>query len=355
MEQPAAARDSREKSAAWLFLIFLAVPASSWVVCGYAENARLAWLASIFFFLFFIYCAGHATVGSPLGLLIDNRNVLSLSRTQIACWTILLFPAIITAALWNNSVGNVEPLQFQIPSELWILMGISTASFVASPLVLDNKKKERISLKELDKTKKDLIGRDAAADAGDVGHNGALVVNRRPDQARFLDLITGEETGNAARMDLSRVQMLFLTVSVLAAYAAALWRMFGALDGQSVEAFPSLDDSLLAMIGISHAGYIAFKAAPHSSKAANDDDDGGSNNDGGSSLNRDGSAISVASTQERDRESLEREEREKSRGKEQLDARMKRLKESQPAPTQLERREQRKDDPGKPQAEDGAQ
>src|SRR6185369_1583478 len=199
MSETSNARGWTGKSSALLFILFVAVPISSWAACTYGENPRLAWLSSMFFLIWVLYHVGRKTADQAFGILIDNRNVMSLSRTQMVLWTLLILPAILSAGMWNNAVGNVEPMQFQIPSELWILMGISATSLVASPLILDNKKKIRVSVHERDETVADLVSADPK-DAN-VEFKGAVVVNKSPDQASFSDLLTGEETGNAARAD----------------------------------------------------------------------------------------------------------------------------------------------------------
>jgi hypothetical protein len=203
-------------------------------------------------------------------VLIDGRNVMSLSRFQMTVWTVLILPAFLTAAMWNMAIAYIEPLAIELPTELWLLMGISTTSLVASPLILNNKKKAKVSLTEAEETARSFeqLGEPPKS----MRVKGALVENTTPELARFSDLLTGEETGNAARADLARIQMFFFTLIVLATYAFALWNLFGALDGQGVEAFPGLDESVLTLIGISHGGYLASKAVPHSSPPEGEDD-----------------------------------------------------------------------------------
>jgi hypothetical protein len=44
-----------------------------------------------------------------------------------------------TAVLANVGTDDARPLSVNIPSELWLAMGISTTSMVASPAVLSRK------------------------------------------------------------------------------------------------------------------------------------------------------------------------------------------------------------------------
>jgi hypothetical protein len=99
-----------------------------------------------------------------------------------------------------------------------------------------------------------------------VSNQGLVVTRTDIQQARWTDLFTGEETGNAAHMDLSRVQMFFFTLVTLITYGVALGGMFKAPGVQTsgIGAFPELSQGLLALIGISHTGYLASKAMPAS-------------------------------------------------------------------------------------------
>jgi hypothetical protein len=103
-------------------------------------------------------------------------------------------------------------------------------------------------------------------DEASVLVEGQLVKKADPSHARLKDLLCGEETGNAATVDIARVQMLGLTAIVWAAYATILARLMS--DGMlwTIPKVPSLDGTLLALISVSHAGYIAGKVSPNSSR-----------------------------------------------------------------------------------------
>jgi hypothetical protein len=250
-----------------LLLFLIAIPACTLWACSYGD-ARIAWLVSFIFTMLIMLLIGDGTSGVWLGILIDDRKVMSLSRFQLIVWTMIVLSAFSAAAIWNISVGYVEPLRIAIPGELWLLMGISTTSLVASPLILSNKKELNPLEKEMDQTFRDLHRKGSAKESLD--NDGMIVKNKDIKSARWSDMLTGEETGNAASADISRIQMFFFTLIVAFAYIVALWAMFGVLGGeQGVEAFPSLDESVIALIGISHAGYITAKATPHS-RAEND-------------------------------------------------------------------------------------
>ena len=71
--------------------------------------------------------------------------MMSLSRLQMFLWTVLVLSGLMTAAISNVATNQTDPLTIALPQELLILMGISTTTLVATPLVLNPKKKEAFS------------------------------------------------------------------------------------------------------------------------------------------------------------------------------------------------------------------
>jgi hypothetical protein len=146
-------------------------------------------------------------------------------------------------------------------------MGISTTSLVASPLIKSMKQNVAPNEEETRRTLAHLtqqMGLKIGAEA--VSHRGQLVINQCLDYAQWADLFRGDETGNAAHLDLGKTQMLYFTLVLVLAYAVALGRTF-ASSGADISAFPAIDPSMVALLGISHAGYLTHKAIPHSAAA----------------------------------------------------------------------------------------
>ena len=75
----------------------------------------------------------------------------------------------------------------------------------------------------------------------------------------------GEETGNATKPDMGKIQMFYFTIILVITYALALIRTFK--DPSLPAALPAISASMIALLGISHAGYLANKAVPHSTEA----------------------------------------------------------------------------------------
>jgi len=88
-------------------------------------------------------------------------------------------------------------------------------------------------------------------------------VNLEPSSAGWGDLFKGEETGNAAQLDMGKVQMLFFTLILVLAYGIAIDALLNGTG--AVKELPILDAGIVALLGSSHAGYLANKAVPRSS------------------------------------------------------------------------------------------
>jgi len=101
-------------------------------------------------------------------------------------------------------------------------------------------------------------------DTGDaLGNKGLVVTNINRENARWSDMFTGEELTNFAHLDLARVQMFFFTVIVAIAYTIAIANMFIYSDSNGISTMPSLDESMLSLIAISHGGYLVSKGVPN--------------------------------------------------------------------------------------------
>jgi hypothetical protein len=230
---------------------------------GTTQQLRSLWVTQMALLFLFAFVAGKGVTNVWRGLFIDERNKISLSRLQIVLWTVLLLSAYLVAAVFNLHKGQPDPLAVRLDATLWGLMGISTVSLVGSSLVKSVKKDQPTNGDEKDKTL-NLLNAQGAGVSG-VRAEGQLLVNSLPDDARWTDLFRGEEVGNAANLDLGKVQMFFFTLIIWFAYAAALATMFKA-DGAGIDHFPDVSPGMLALLGISHAGYLANKAVPHTAQ-----------------------------------------------------------------------------------------
>ncbi len=252
--------------------ILLALIATS--IAGWFIPSRLvSWLVILLLLIVFIAIAANGVTSNWRGALIDNRNRISLSRFQMLLWTILILSAYLAATLANmKAIPNLAVasnlFSITIPSSLWILMGIATTSLVAAPLVLSTKTSQAPNQDQKDNTLKLLANQHMDTSDANMLDSGQIIAYATSDNARWADLFTGEEVGNAAQFDLSKIQMFYFTFILVLIYGIALAIIFAGT-APTIKAFPDIDPGILTLLGISHAGYLTSKAVPHSQIPSN--------------------------------------------------------------------------------------
>jgi len=203
----------------------------------------------------FVILASTLVTNNPLfGWLINEQNRMSLSRLQMFLWTVVILSAFVTAVFANLHFNRFDTaVSIAIPQELWLAMGISTSSLVGSGLILENKKsKTPVDTRSLK----------------DENMMGVLKVNDKPS---LLDLVHGEEVGNHDKIDLTRLQNLLFSLVLVGTYMASLHSMFTTLvtaapgvvniaNNFPITKFPELGSGAIALLLISHGGYLAAKA-----------------------------------------------------------------------------------------------
>lgn len=286
---------------------------------GAAWFARLQYAFPIVLALMLVFCVfiGIAICHEPMGILINEQNVMSLARFQITLWTIIIISALLVIAFARIKNGVVadedglalaDPLHITLGENLLALLGISAVSFVGSPLIAATKRSKTADPKAAETTAKEMVRQNNVPDSvkatapvnkvpangapppagatpppknappppevtahveNEIGQNaeGILFKNPRISDASFADLFEGNELGNAAHVDLAKVQMFFFTVVVAIAYLNALWDLIhtGAIYGADF-AFPALSNGMVGLLGISNAGYLAAKGVDHTPK-----------------------------------------------------------------------------------------
>ncbi|HOO54519.1 MAG TPA: hypothetical protein PLM24_06750 [Methanothrix sp.] len=232
------------------------------------------WIATFVLLTLIAVVIGRGKLGRNSGLLIDHRRRMSLSRTQMFLWTLIILSGFTTAVFMNLEAGYPEPMSISIPKELWALIGISITSLIGSPLIKDMKEnqtgKEDESVK--DTAKKLAANRGADPEAlkakseldalqkeAKVYAVGRILYNESEKDASFSDLFSGEDGDDSTIPDLGKVQMFYFTVLLAAVYIFLLGETFFA-SGGVIDAFPALDSSMLALLGISNGGYLIKKA-----------------------------------------------------------------------------------------------
>jgi len=239
-----------------------------WLIIGLVAqiNPVFVWAASFVLIVVLLIYIGLGSDNNPkwYGVLIDkDRNRLSLSRLQITLWTIIIISAYMTVALIRsmpNALNDLadqqkeicaqtlteectpQPLNISFPSEVWVVLGISTVSFAGSSLIKINKRQQfwtNITKEDLNKP----------------------VLYQAPG-AKFSDIFYGDDEGNRDSIDLSKVQMFFFTMVLMFAYVVAIGTLM--LNEELLRAplafeFPIFSSSMATILAISHVGYLIVK------------------------------------------------------------------------------------------------
>jgi hypothetical protein len=208
------------------------VPSLTELVAAPNHLRIAAWVGAAVLLVAFVAVLSHGLTGYARGALVDRRNRVSLARVQVGAWTILVLSALYAAALVNVGADEVSPLSMTIPNELWLAMGVSTASMVASPFVIKTTKRRK-----------------------EIATHGNIA------SSSWLDLFLGEEADNSDWVDLSRVQLFFFTFVLVLLYGTALASTFWKRH-PVVHSLPAMNDALVVLLTVSHAGYLTKKAVP---------------------------------------------------------------------------------------------
>jgi hypothetical protein len=210
---------------------------------------QLTWAVIAAVMLVLLMLGGCWIVGRPLGILVNSQNKMSLEHLQVVLWTWLMISAFLAVAI-NSKTMNIE-----VPNELLALMGISIGSVAGSVIVNGTKVTQQPAS-------------SVPANVQGVLRQGLLPMNAAPAGAELSDLFRGEELTNNSYIDISKVQMFFFTIAMVIGYAMLLARCtFDAPDG--LIKFPEFSASAVALLGISHAGFLTIKAAPKTPTSPN--------------------------------------------------------------------------------------
>jgi hypothetical protein len=177
---------------------------------------------------------GQAGPSRLLGILIDDRGRYSLSRFQIALWSILVV-SVVSSVFFGRLVGgsSADALDFRIPPELLGALGISVGSTTVAAAV---------------KASKNATRPEAVAASGPQ------------DPPRWTQMLLREEGDKADKIiDLAKLQNFWITLLLVGAYALLFGAAIKAADTAADLAIPGFSTTFLTLFGISHAGYLAGK------------------------------------------------------------------------------------------------
>jgi hypothetical protein len=217
---------------------------------------------------------------------IDNRNRMSLSKLQVILWTVVVLSSILSASCFNAAdTGDISKIiGIAVDPTLWGLLGISVTTAVGAPLALSGKGDRTVFQPELDDTKKNLAA-ITGVPSDHLANDGHLLVKAHQSDARFSDLIRGDDVGNGDTIDFSKVQQLYFTLLTLLIFGLAVAKQFitsaeiavklaahqAVFDANNqkiihavINQLPTPDPGFLGLLAASGAGYLFYKAMSHS-------------------------------------------------------------------------------------------
>ncbi|MBR0851603.1 hypothetical protein JQ543_27930 [Bradyrhizobium diazoefficiens] len=231
-------------------------------------------------FVLLLLSVGLAKKGLWFGVLIDDRNRISMARTQQVAWTALLIGAMAIMAWFNSTAVSLIDQSARSGFELfpamvgalWAALGIN---LVATPFLSD------VILSSKETKKKDAAAGDPQPNppatptlaVRNIVTPAHIPAKRSAKEAGWIDLITGETEGTDDAIDISRVQHLVISGALLTTYLMALADALGNVGGPSIMTAIAANKSIftdmpgvgqgtfLGLLGISHAGYLIFKAS----------------------------------------------------------------------------------------------
>lgn len=192
------------------------------------------WLVTAAVIVLLAVLLGNLVRHEPLGILIDSRGRYSLTQLQLVLWSIVVI-SLISGVFFGRMFANVpSALDFTIPEEVLLLMGISVGSAVTATVVK--------------------AGKDAARPA-------AIAASNTQDRPRFTQIFLVEEGELADRVvDVAKFQAFWITVVLVVAYVAlAVAAIRAAPSPAEMTALPKVAGTFVTLLGISHAGYLAGK------------------------------------------------------------------------------------------------
>jgi hypothetical protein len=218
-----------------------------------------AWLIVVGLLLILCIVLGVWIMKLPMGILISERNLMSLSRLQMVGWTLVIFSAYVVIVMQRIAHHIPHPLDVTLDTNLWAVLGISTASLVGTPLILSTKTDSSPNAGAVRAASNTLQESPASIQQN---AQGTLYSNAAPSEARFSDIFQGDEIGNTAYVDISKVQMFLLTVLLVGSYCSDIWNSLGQPVDKLTQ-LPEMSANMLKLLAVSHAGYLTFKAVSH--------------------------------------------------------------------------------------------
>jgi len=222
----------------------------------------VSWALAAAAMIFLMTVIGVRIALRPAGVLISERNTMSMSRLQVVLWTVLIsssFLAIALARAFHGGINPNEVLDIAIPKEVWELLGLSGGSTLLASMVQSSKSDKDPDVARVGPPTSTAVTPNPLS-VTPSGRRGILPVYSAPNEARFANLFQGDELANHRSIDLAKVQLFIFTVVGVLAYGAALFQMMDGASARMLTEYPAVTPTLVTILGISHATYLGNKA-----------------------------------------------------------------------------------------------
>ncbi|MEP2236011.1 MAG: hypothetical protein ABJM58_12205 [Alteripontixanthobacter sp.] len=198
------------------------------------------WLVTLGVYIIVFGLFGYAASGKLYGVLIDKDGMVSLSRFQLVAWTVLLLSALQAAGILNSALVDfpypedkppevLGALDIAIPAQIWALLGLGAFTALAEPNLSEGR-----------------ANRLRATDGRKTGWSNMV----------------SDERGKPT--DIAQIQLLALTTLLLAVYAMEMFGIFPpkmASEPKPIATFPEISGGFLALLGVSHATFLARRSS----------------------------------------------------------------------------------------------
>lgn len=195
------------------------------------------WVVCVVAMLLLAAGVGYLARKHVLGILIDSRGRYSLSQLQLVAWTLLvlsLVAALCIARLLSRVPGVLD---FAVPNELLLVMGLSSGGAVFSFAVKSSK---------------------------DAKHPQHIAASNSDDRPHFMQVFLVEEGKLADKIiDVSKFQNFVITAVLVVAYVAMVVALLRGATSIADVSLPGFSDTFLTLLAISHAAYLGGKLPDH--------------------------------------------------------------------------------------------
>jgi hypothetical protein len=238
-------------------VVVLSGALDGWLLEFRQADPEDAWLTAVVAMTIVMALIGKAYTGRVTGLLIDWRNRMSLSRLQLALWTILVSTSVLVSCLFNLQEENYEEaLNIGIDYHLIIILVLAASSNLLS---------QRLIWLRLERHGATVLRRQSQPGALDGPEDtwtatNMVLRNRDLSDADWSDLVRSDNANDQNRIDIAKAQFLLVTLVFVGIYAIGFWDMFraGELESQILHS-PRIAGSLLFLFVVSHILYIGSK------------------------------------------------------------------------------------------------